>query len=308
MNYLRLIIVFVIGFVNNSLGYYPFTDDPTDTTLSKTFSYNNEVGKPFLQNVTPPYHYPSDSIDRLISLFKKGGYYNLPSPLYELSDPQVFRLYSHLQSTTSPHVIPPDTSSWMEIKQAIKDHIAKYGDGALIIISGAAAHIWGAIPELEKDFGIRYISVTPRKLTPENVKRKVLYINTNEEALDLIGNQMKRSLGVVKYLGYDSIEAFLQDRTDGAAGNIVVGIEETGLHEMYSDIDFSKNPKTPIYEILKRFIDEIQPTSILYIGEDLCVETFYESLEKGGCSDSPLWDFIRHAVRYGIPIEFGKFG
>lgn len=119
---------------------------------------------------------------------------------------------------------------------------------------------------------------------------------------------MERFLGVVKYLGYDSIEAFLDDRIKVKnPRNLIFGEEETGLHGLYYG-----EQKVKLYEKLLDFLknSNSQIRSVLYIGEDLDVENARINFEKGKTESLklPRDKIFDYAKRQYIPVKFGAFG
>ncbi|PIU75685.1 hypothetical protein COS75_02955 [Candidatus Pacearchaeota archaeon CG06_land_8_20_14_3_00_35_12] len=145
-------------------------------------------------------------IERLESELKERGFSNSDNPLYDLSDKRIMSVYQKLQTDTKAEAVSRDTTSWDEIKECVESHMSQYGDGALVIISGAAPHIWGAIPYLEQKVGARYVSATSQKLGVDLIVNEKLSIKfdkgTKEEkeqkALDLIQSQMKKRFSCCK--------------------------------------------------------------------------------------------------------------
>jgi len=252
-----------------------------------------------------------EQISKLERELQTRGFSNSDNPLFNLSDERVKSAYQRLQLDTKAEAISRDTTSWDEIKESVESHISKYGDRALVIISGAAPHIWGAIPYLEQRVGAKYISATSHKLGIDLVANDKYDEGTKEDkeqkALDAIQVQMKRNLGVARYLGYDTIEEYISDRSNVQnPRNVIFGAEETGLHELY----FGEKEEQ-LYKILLDFVKKANPKSILYISEDLNVENIREDFEKGKPSfmgKLPRDEIFDYAKSQGIPVEFGAFG
>ena len=233
---------------------------------------------------------------------------NLKNPLYDLSDGRIKSLYDALQKETGSSVIYRDTSSWGEITEAVKQHISKYGDGALILIEGASPHIFGALPRLKDENGTRYVSATALKLNLDSLKQEDTTIRNEQEALKVLGTQMRRDLGVVKYLGKRNIEDFLSDMKNiENPKNIILGFEETGEHSLYCG-----EAKKPLYDTLLNVIQEsgIKPKSILYIEEDLNVDHMKKKYARGDLLHErlPRGKLFAWAKKYDVPVEFGAFG
>jgi hypothetical protein len=221
-------------------------------------------------------------------------------------------------------VIFRDTSSWEEIEGAVTEHLRKHGSGALVVISGSATHIYGAIPHLEKTSSIRYISATPIKLSIAAVQRDGASMDKSEgKAFSDIKVQMGRDIGVTKTLGYNDIQSFLADREKArGAKNVIVGVEETGLHTVYNR--GSWEDKAAIYTALKAFVAQVKPTSVLYIEESLDVpekQTDYAEPGMKRFLDGEKWqkkefglprrpwdDFLIDTKNKGIPVAFAAFG
>ena len=258
-------------------------------------------------------------MEELISKFEKelleGGFSNLDNPLFDLLDERVKSVYQRLQTDTKPKAISRDTTSWNEIKEWVEAQVSQYGDGALVIISGAAPHIWGAIPYLEQGVGARYISATSHKLGIDLVANEDLMIkfdkgtkiDKEQKALDAIQVQMKRDLGVARNLGYDTIEAYIADRNNVQnPRNVIFGAEETGLHTLY----FGDRGEQ-LYANLLDFFKSANVKSVLYIGEDLQVENMRRSFREGKLEfmgKLPRDKIFDYAKSQGIPVEFGAFG
>jgi len=249
-----------------------------------------------------------EKVELLERELKKEGFSNLVNPLYNLSDERVKSVYQNLQKYVKPKAILRDINSWYEIRNCVEAHIQKYGDKALIIIDGAAPHIWGAIPYLEKKVGARYISATAYKLSIDLLIGEDYTKNDREtkerKALDEIQIQMERDLGVVRNLGYNTIEDYIADRNNiQNPRNIIFGAEELAPHIIYCG-----RRKDELYTILLDFLKNIDVTSILYIEEDLHVNNIRMDFENNRLGDIPQDKIFKHAKYQGIPIEFGAFG
>ncbi len=229
-------------------------------------------------------------------------------PLFDITEPQTGLIYRELQNEVGPQAISRDITSWTEIQTTVLNHVSKYGDNALIVIEGAAPHIWGAIPMLEKEAGCKYIQAP------------TLALALNKGLGDAIGKvdperlavQMTRDLGVVKYLGARDIEHFINERNAGTQNrNLIIGMEETGLHGLYTT-EHAAGP----YEDIIKYVREYSPKSVLYIHEDLNVENIKSGLNRyketgqlgSGWSILPRDKFLATAIDLGVPVEFGAFG
>jgi len=254
-------------------------------------------------------------IGKLERELQERGFSNSDNPLFDLSDERVRSVYQMLQTNTGAEAISRDTTSWDEIKECVEGHVSQYGDGALVIVSGAAPHIWGAIPYLEQQVGARYISATSHKLGIKLVANGDTMVKSNEgikekgeqEALNSIQVQIRRDLGVARNLGYDTIEAYLADRSNvQTLRNVIFGAEETGLHHLYSG---ERNKQ--LYDVLLDFVKEAKPKSILYISEDLNVQVIrsdFETRKPEFMERLPRDKIFNYAKNQGIPVEFGAFG
>ena len=256
------------------------------------------------------YHY-------LVDEFTTKNLYSTQSPLFDFNDPVIRQCYEETKVTAKPEIIPRDTQSNYDIEDAVKRHLDKYGDRSLIIVSGAGWHIWGATKTLEDKFDAEYISITPEKLDFNDfIDSEFIYDNEPkkqiEEAKESTKVQLTRGLGVIRYLGYDTLEEYIQDISDfDGARNIGVGLEETGLHCQYNNQD-----RKPIYQTLTSFIKKYKPNSILYIGEDLCVGSIREEFKDGTLTQTDFFtgepyyrtQFLNVAKQLNIPVEFASFG
>lgn len=246
------------------------------------------------------------------------------SPLFDLKDPRIMDAYDQAVKRTSPHAIFRDTSSWEEIEGAVSEHLKKHGPGALVVIAGAAPHIYGAIPRLENAESVRYISATPIKVSIADFQRDRGSSKVSEaEALEDIKIQLSRTIGVLKTIGYDDIQSFLADRAKiRGAKNTIVGVEEIGFHSVYSRGLWED--KVAVYDALKEFVERAKPTSVLYLEEALDVaEKQADFAEPGmkrffknerwqkkelGFPRRPWDDFLIDAKNKGVPLAFAAFG
>ena len=276
--------------------------------LRGSFIYKNRKIGCENQFQSSAYHY-------LVNEFKDRGLHNIQSPLFDFNDPTIKEVYNKLKNRVKPEVSARDIQSNYDIENAVEKHLEKYGNRALIIIFGAAYHIWGATNILEDKFNAEYISITPKKLDLEDIMDDEICFSNEapseriEKAKKSIEIQLTRCLGVVKHMGYKDSEDYMKDISDfDCAKNIVVGIEETGFHWEY-DNQASK----PIYEILTTFIERFKPKSILYIGEDLFSESMKRNFEEGLKTEfmgEPQYRelFLTKAKKLKIPVEFASFG
>ena len=250
-------------------------------------------------------------INLLGKKLKKSDFSNLDNPLYDFSDKKIESVYQKLQEDTKPKAISRDTTSWDEIKECVENHISQYGDEALIIIAGAAPHIWGAIPYLEGKVGARYVSATTHKLSIDLVASEYDSIfdkkTKEKKALDSIQVQIKRDLEVARKLGYDTIEDYITDRSNiKNPRNIIFGAEETGHHTLY----FGERDEQ-LHTVLLDFIRKTEPTSLLYIHEDLNIENMkidFKNNESSIIRKQPIDKIFDYAKSKKMPVEFGAFG
>ncbi|GEM_PF-3408838 len=249
------------------------------------------------QGVVETSGFGKPAYDFLVGEFKRKGLHNLNSPLFDFSDKEVRQAYKRMRNTP-PGVIQRDLDLAGEIEQSVERHLDSYGDRSLVLISGAAFHIYGAVGNLERRFGVEYLSMTPKKLGFSDVilHNTFLRIESPEEearaAIETTGIQLRRAIGVVKYYGYADLRDFVRraSRVNGAK-NIAVGIEETGLHDLYTEKEM-----VPVYEVLGEFIDRFKPRSLLYLREG-----FQLDIDKGRI------DFLNKASDLGITIAAGEF-
>lgn len=257
------------------------------------------------------YHY-------LVDDFTAKRLRNTESPLFDFNDPTIQEVYDKAKGTAVANVIPRDIQSNKDIVNAVSRHLSQYGNISLIIISGAGCHIWGATPTLEDRFDAEYISITPKKLNLGNVMNSGDYSGNKteperiEKAKKSVSVQLIRDLGVVRHMGYRNLEDYMKNISnfDGAK-NIVVGMEETGLHEQYSNQDTKL-----IYQTLSSFIEQFKPKSILYIGEDLFSENMRRDFDNGTLTQTdfltgePYYQtqFLNRARGLNISVEFASFG
>ena len=277
------------------------------TVLTESLIYKNREISPESQFKNSAYHY-------LVGEFTEGGFHNLQSPLFDFNDPSIRDVYDKVKKTVEAKVIPRDIQSNNDIVNALKKHLSNYGNRSLIIISGAGCHIWGATPKLKDRFDAGYISITQKKLDLGDVIGQSIYFrdetgnNKVETAKKIVEIQLTRDLGVVRHMGYRTIEDYMRDISDfDGTKNIVVGIEETGLHPQYH------NKTKLIYQILSAFIEGFKPNSILYIGEGLFSESMKREFEKGqGTKFMGKHEyrelFLIKAKKLKIPVEFASFG
>jgi len=287
---------------SNSDVYVPFRD--LDAPLSYSdLDFYFPMTQSFAFTAIRPKESPISAIT-LKGLFAEEGFFNSNEPPYDVFDPLVARMYNDLQQTLSPEVSKYHALVSGQIETAVKKHLKRYGDNALIIINGTAGSIWGAIPNLEQDSGATYIPLTQAKASPKLVLEKDLGTSTRQEASKAIEEQMTRDLEAVKRLGYHNIEEFLKSRQKAEEGkNIIVGIEKASFYDI-SSIGSDKK----IYNVLKKYINKIQPKSILYIGQQLQVEHSYDIFKTKEIVTYPRSKFLIYANRdKDIPVEFDAF-
>ena len=131
----------------------------------------------------------------------------------------------------------------------------------------------------------------------------------------------RQSIGIVKELGYPDLQHFLADRSKvGAPLNLMVGVEETGLHDIYTRARYSE--KLELFHP-KAFVFTVRPTSILCIGEGWDAAERAAEFPRKDCRSSSHGraafeevrrstvsadDFIIAAKNMGILVHFGAFG
>ncbi|MEM5829534.1 MAG: hypothetical protein QW040_02445 [Candidatus Aenigmatarchaeota archaeon] len=233
--------------------------------------------------------YSGEDIRYLRESFKNFGVYNLPHPLYDLSDEKTEKLYSDCIKKAKPMMSPIEISCWKEITSYVKAHIEKYGNRSLIIIEGTPRYIWGAVPQLEDSYGLSYISTTPFKLKTNAWRRLNLEIEID----------MLRNLGIVKFLGYKDIREYLEAREKNKVENIAIGIERANFHP-------SHTKEKLIYKVLNEFLLKIKPGSVLYIGESLNTDELKEAIVRSE-NKSKGSELLVKAKRLGLPVSIGTF-
>ena len=269
---------------------------------------------------TSPVHqnqFQDSAYHSLVDDFTAKRLHNIESPLFDFNDPAIQEVYEKTKKTAEANVIPRDVQSNKDIVNAVERHLSQYGNRSLIVISGAGVHIWGATHTLEDKFDVEYISITLKKLDLEDVMDSEIYFGNEtknekvEKAKKSAGIQLTRNLGVARHMGYRNLEDYMKDISDfDGAKNIVVGMEETGLHDQYDNQD-----SKPIYGTLITFIDKFKPNSVLYIGEDLHSENMRNAFENGTLDSTdragnPYYrtQFLGKAKELNIPVEFASFG
>ncbi len=235
------------------------------------------------------YHY-------LVNEFTEKGLHNLDSPLFDFDDLEVRNAYDKVTEGSRAKVISRDITGNKNIRGSVLRHLERYGDRSLIIISGAAFHIHGAISYLENNFNAEYISITPRKLNFNDVLEfgKIFTFNSNQEkiqnAKESLEIQLQRGSEVIKNYGSRNLKSFISEISDfDDAANLVVGIEETGMHSLYAEEDFK-----PVYDVLSKFVETYNPESILY-------------LREGPSSPKSAKNFLKKSKRLGIPVVSNAF-
>ena len=228
--------------------------------------------------------------------FKRTGLHNLGSPLFDFNDKEVREAYERA-SVQQGMIHDRDFDGAGKIEMEVERHLYLQGNRALILLSGAAFHIYGAVEALENRLDTGYISMTPRKLKFEDVvESNKIFRHPAEteiqEAKRTLEIQMRRANGVCVEFGYKGLFDFAEKVSlDKEAGNVAVGIEETGLHSLYT-------PKytAEVYSSLGNFLEMFTPRSILFLRES---KLFYE--DKGRV------DFLRKAKKLGIPVSIRGF-
>ncbi len=227
----------------------------------------------------------------LVDNFKDKGLYSGNFPLFDFQDKEVRGVYEK-NKECPPWIIQRDEEAREAIKEKVEEHFEKYENRNLVLISGAAFHIYGVVEDLEDSFGGEYVSTTPRRLDMKGVIESNLifrYFGEKEleKARETLELQVKRANGVVRGYGYDDLEDFMTEISDFKnSQNIFLGIEETGLHNLY----YSRMGK--VYEILGSFLEKYCPRSVLYLRE----EAYFKP-------DQDRELFLKKARKLGIPVE-----
>ena len=257
------------------------------------------------QNISP-------SLDSIRTDFsdslRKTGMLGEPIPLYDLSNPTVRQIYQNQLKTAKPAIQRRDETSWREIKNAVDSHIKNYPENSLIIIDGGATHLWGAVPDLVQDYRAGYISASSVKINPEILKTYYAQLRekpSDKEIYQKIETQIQRDVEVIKSLGFESLEDFVQaQKKSSGIHHLIIGIEQTGMHAVYLDYNAA------LFILLENLLKEQKPSSILFIGEDLRTETVREGLLSNfsGRALLPRDKFLLAAKQRNIPIRLGAFG
>lgn len=251
------------------------------------------------------------SVDRraeyLTSQLGAEGFLSDLMPLFDLQDPVVEEAYKEALANQPSNAISRDITSWAEIESAVSAHLRANPGPALIIVEGAAQHIWGALPALEANQQVRYVSSTVLKLTAEKVRAGEIFKDkkTDLAVQETLKVQLRRTVGVAKYLGYGSLEEFVEDRQRRTGSNhLMIGLEETGLHHLYAG-----DVSSPVYALLSNLLDQYKPASVLYIHENLYVENMQKSFANGFPGQKlPRDEFLLKAKAGGVKVDFAAFG
>src|ERR1700722_9113548 len=128
--------------------------------------------------------------------------------LFDLSVPDTRDLYDEMRSSVNPKAFVRDTTSWDEITEGINAALAAHKGDGIVILSGAYAHMIGALVNLVRagTVNIEYIplggmTISTRTPEPEGYLKKEDFVS--EEKLRV---QMCRALGGAKYLGFSDME------------------------------------------------------------------------------------------------------
>jgi len=232
----------------------------------------------------------------LASEFKRKGLHNLGSPLFDFSDREVREAYERA-SAQRGLIHNRDFDGAGKIEFEVERHLYLHGNKTLILLSGAAFHIYGAVEVLENRFDAGYISVTPKKINLGDVleSNKIFKYPAESElgkAREMLEIQMRRANGISAEMGYGNLFGFVEKvSSDREAGNVAVGIEETGLHDLYTPGYTAR-----VYDTLGTFLDRFKPRSILFLRES---KLFYPDRNRE--------DFLRKAKRLGIPVGIKGF-
>jgi hypothetical protein len=248
------------------------------------------------QRVVETSGFGKSAYDFLVDEFKRKGLHNLDSPLFDFSDEEVREVYKRA-SAQAGLIHDRDFDGEGKIEFEVERHLYRYGNRSLILISGAAFHIYGAVAALEDRFGAEYISMTPRKLKFMDVleSNKIFKYPAEselDEARRALEIQMRRANGISAEMGYGNLFGFVEKTAScGEARNIAVGIEETGLHNLYTP-EYTRE----VYSSLGEFLDRFKPSSILFLRES---KLFYK--------DKGREVFLRKSKKLGIPVEIRGF-
>ncbi|OGJ17902.1 hypothetical protein A3K73_04675 [Candidatus Pacearchaeota archaeon RBG_13_36_9] len=224
------------------------------------------------------------------------GLHNLGSPLFDFNDREVREAYERA-SAQRGLIYDKDFDGAGKIEFEVERHLYLHGNKTLILLSGAAFHIYGAVRTLEK-LNTGYISITPRKIKFGDVleSNKIFKYPAESElgkAREMLEIQMRRANGISAEMGYGNLFGFVEKVSSDKkeAGNIAVGIEETGLHNLYTSEYTGR-----VYSAFGDFLERFHPRSILFLRENMF---FYE--------DKGREDFFKKAKKLGISVEISGF-
>lgn len=225
--------------------------------------------------------------------------------LYDLSDLATKKVYDESVKNVSPGTQNKDRVSNTQIVTAVKEAVAMHGSGGIIIISGAGVHIWGAISYLQNNNKANYYGITTNTLQIGTVVAPGRKAN-----LEDIKAQTDRSIAVLKASGYRDIQDFRdKSKAHKYPENIIVGLEETGLHEAYTD-NFAIGKEKVYLDAVEKLIEGINPNFVLFIGKDGSPEDTKSTIKGAESpSDMPIIRFLKYiSSNFNVPIEIARFG
>ncbi|MFN8694330.1 MAG: hypothetical protein ACK5XX_08005 [Holosporales bacterium] len=225
--------------------------------------------------------------------------------LYDLSVPGMRELYDDVVRSSKPEVRLRDATSFSEIVTAVRSSYSKHKGDGVIVLSGAYSHMIGGIKRLQAGFNIVYVPVKGMQISTETDDFK------NKVTSDDIRVKMKSDIGVVKHLGFNTMEEARQSienvpYTDKKPTLIVVALNETGLHHLQTYYD-AKDERYPEIPKIISALDK-KPAFVCYIGEDLDVGNVRNIIKSEEFSHHYIDIFLQMVHRSGIPIEIGAFG
>lgn len=109
--------------------------------------------------------FKKSDIKWLENRFEENHLLNYDFPTFDFSEKEFLSLYNQTLKEVQPNLNILDKSSFEEIYKRVDIHLTEYPQGSIIIFSGAIWHIYEAIIKLQKDFKIKYISLTTKKLS-----------------------------------------------------------------------------------------------------------------------------------------------
>jgi hypothetical protein len=228
--------------------------------------------------------------------------------LYDLSVPKTKQIYDKAVRIQRAAATSRDTTSFVEIETNVRAASVKYKGDGIVILDGAYPHMIGAIRDLQKDFNIYYIPIKDAQISTETYDQ---FSQSKRVTVKNLEVQIRRDIGVTKYLGFDTMEA-IRKAIDSEPFSfskptlVIIASNETGLHHLkpYYDAD------TNAYEGLEKIIGKMRdkPAFIQYIGEDLSAGSLRKDVMKLIPEKLPRNAFLQKMYKTGIPVEIGAFG